>query len=522
MKKQVYIFCLIIAVTGISFPAFAQPQHIGVFVPWDTSDSCRSFGDEFVTLFRQIVTSLQDDDYIEVLTAHPSSVRLKIAQYVKTRQDLNSLVSSVRDISYPIFSDADRSLACSTAFAHAAEFLKRNSGYSAIIIMMSDGKYSDTEARTIEYLVGQHKNLSTRLYVLGGGQTARPILFASNQDKYHFSLITEATPASWIKEMRPPQIAKIPTVADTNQMPNIIKSNKSGTSSSPAPAAGNTTPNAAPFKQDKSPEQANNDHMKVYLWGPFDLSASKTTLKQDTTSRHAPDSNMLATSATTATTVTSKEPAKKPHLPANPPQDESKTTKEPNKPIPAGAAIKTSKQPSVKQMGPHSWIEDVFARMRAHWLKWALYIAAVIAILLIVVFFIASLLLSSKQKQAFKKQSSDKVQPPPTLIAKYNGQTYRLGPIHLLRTTYIGSKLGSTIKISDPSMLPHHVCLYVKRGQLYIQNLAKKPIKVNSLELAGGKKTVLLPPTVLQLSDTIKITFETEKLAALPQLQKEG
>jgi len=94
------------------------------------------------------------------------------------------------------------------------------------------------------------------------------------------------------------------------------------------------------------------------------------------------------------------------------------------------------------------------------------------------------------------------------LIAKLNGQSYRLGPLDRFRTANIGSGTKNTIRIQDKSIFDRHIKIYRKANDLMLKNLARTSVTVNGTEVKSRCKRRLVVPSIIQLNDKTKLNLD--------------
>lgn len=145
------------------------------------------------------------------------------------------------------------------------------------------------------------------------------------------------------------------------------------------------------------------------------------------------------------------------------------------------------------------------------YLWWILLSVAALLTIFAVAWFVAAKKANPWKAKVSSLLKTIRPQNPGTLIAKVNGQTYRLGPINHLNAIHAGRNLKNTIKITDNSIEGRHLKIYRKRNNLMLRNLARTPVMVNGIEVKSRHKLRLVLPSVIRLNDKIKLNLALSK-----------
>lgn len=102
------------------------------------------------------------------------------------------------------------------------------------------------------------------------------------------------------------------------------------------------------------------------------------------------------------------------------------------------------------------------------------------------------------------------------LTARYNGRIFRLGRLARLRKIHIGSTPRNTLRIQEEeTVADRHVCIYRKRGQLMLRNLAQTPIMIEQNQIKSGHKHPLRLPVTVRLSDTVALHLDLDRTTSV-------
>lgn len=138
-------------------------------------------------------------------------------------------------------------------------------------------------------------------------------------------------------------------------------------------------------------------------------------------------------------------------------------------------------------------------------LLWLVPIAIVAAI---VVLFISGLFRANKFKSDIDSRSKNSLQKAPgTLVAKLNGQTYTLGRQDRIGTINIGSGSNNTIRIPDKSISDRHIRIYKKGSDLFLQNIGRTVVTINSTAVKPRSKQRLTIPSIIEFGGKHRINL---------------
>ena len=139
-------------------------------------------------------------------------------------------------------------------------------------------------------------------------------------------------------------------------------------------------------------------------------------------------------------------------------------------------------------------------------LLWSIPIAIVAAI---VVLFISGLFRANKFKSGIDSRLKNSLQKAPgTLVAKLNGQTYTLGRQDRIGTINIGSGTNNTIRIPDKSSVSdRHIRIFRKGSDLFLQNIGKTAVTINSTAVKPRSKQRLTIPSIIEFDGKNRINL---------------
>jgi len=411
-----------------------QTQALAVSVVLDISPPMKKHASSTTAIERQVFTSLKRGDYIELISAHHKTSRLRLAQFIKSAdtEEVKTLSTIAGNIKYADWLDSDVAAAFDMAYRRFDQISKKQRFGKYIILILTDGNLKNSEASRIRHIAGKCNERNWLAYVTGTHYTNRHILTAAaGKDDLHWSLISDACPAVWLSEIR----------------------------------------KSLAVKEDKTPIRKPPPKQLLPVRPPTPSSSQqKPSPKTET---------ILAKTAT---------------VKADPPP---KPKAQPKRP-----AVKLALKPSaIKPIQP--------ARRLWPWLVLLLILVAIIVGAILSKNFKEYKILQEKLRARLAKIRRHKNNK--MLNASYNGRTFRLGTLARLRAVHIGSGPHNSIKITDDSITDRHLKIYRKRRNLMVRNLARTSIFVRHSEVKPGHEHPLVLPTVLQLSEKVKLELSVNR-----------
>ena len=109
--------CIAISTEGGDVPVRQQP--IALTIVWDISPPIKDLWTDMTTLSNQAISSLQPDDYLEIITGHHSGPgRLRIAQFMKAAdtEEVKAIGAILANIRPAALLDSDMAEALEMAY----------------------------------------------------------------------------------------------------------------------------------------------------------------------------------------------------------------------------------------------------------------------------------------------------------------------------------------------------------------------------------------------------------------------
>jgi len=207
MKKYLNLPIVLLFFTGACFAvqqAVPQQGPTALTIIIDTSWSCEQDMGDFKTLSRQAIINLNPGDYLEVIAAQAGRPKIRVAETIKSSdiEQIKSMTEIVKAIPSYFLSEASVSNALEMALQRLHKTSSPGRYEHAVVIIFSDGKLSDSDTKRVLDICTEFKRKGLSLYLTGSKDTNKKLLIAANQRKIKWSLITDANPADWLRDLR--------------------------------------------------------------------------------------------------------------------------------------------------------------------------------------------------------------------------------------------------------------------------------------------------------------------------------
>ncbi len=448
----------------------------------DTSGSCGNDLPELRTLARQGFGGLEAGDCVEILTAHPSRPRLRLAQttYRNTASQISIVNRVLAGIHEGFLSDAKVSSALAMAFDRLKSICAKQDCQKAVVVILSDGHLANTDVEEVLKLAAEFRQRGWPLYITGDRNANRSLLMAGNRGNIDFVPVGDANPALWLREAR----ASLRAEAD----------GKGGASASEATVTQPSTLGETPLYTPIGPS--------YFTPGGYDPDPA--------TARREPPQGFVTRSRTEVEVTISDGSARVPEdetAESSPPKESPVLRMAAEKPNQASEAFEPNK--IAQEQAPSPPKQSVGGRIK-RWLGrfWPWLLAAVAALSLTAVgYWLARDREKARQIRTIvqgylqtKRSAHDRM-----ITVTANGQTRHLGRLSRLRPFYIGSAAKNALRIAQKGISARHLCLYQKAGKLMLQNLSGKPIVMEGRSIEPKAKRSLTLPVVIELAQNVKL-----------------
>lgn len=469
MKEHLNMSILLLFFTSVCFAVQGTTPHqdqMALTIIIDTSWSCEHDISDFVSLSRQAISSyLNPGDDLEIITAHPGKPKIRGAQTIKTGkpEEIKNITTILRGIRSGFLSNASISKALEMAFERLDKTQSQKKYKHVAVIIFSDGQLSDGDAKRLLDLATKFQNRSWSLYLTGNKDTNKRLLVAANQGKLNWSLIGEANSVVWLQTQR---------------------------AISTFDAEKETPPEPPQEKEITSTEQATTESLEHH--------AAEPKKKED----------KLEVRTVVDSTVSIAHPSDKTATPDTAlPEDQ---LQEPNEPVPGLIEeIEIEQTEELQEPIAPAEAEPQPKRALGKILLWILLpVAGLLALLGLTLYM--GIRNANRWKESVNSHlKQTRRQSPGILIAKLNGQSYRLGPVDRFKAAHIGSGPNNSIRITgDKSIKDRHLRIYRKGNGLWLKNLARSSVIANGTEIKSRCKHRLIVPAVIQLNDKAKLNLE--------------
>jgi len=459
--KGMLIFTLWIVVLACSSsPAetdLHRPDKLALTVIIDTSWSCENEIPQFRTLATQSAGGLTPGDYLEVISAHAGTAKIRYAQIMKTGDpdEVKAVASALEGIHTSFLTWADIGKALELAFKRLEKVSSQKGFMAAAVIVFTDGKLSANETRGVLQLAAKFEERGWALYLTGTKGSNRALLIAANQGKLRWSLLSEANPQMWLqKEIRPePKCQEIELGPESKQ---ILETGGPVGTETPSDRQAVQIPDLS-LDTPVEPNIPGSWEQPFFEQEPVDEIVTQTPLAVEL-----------------------------------------------NEPAPESAA-QTDEEISAQS----GWWQSLGTKLR---IMFGSGIIVAMAVLAVVGLVVSATAVGRRQAGDWDKKVSSRLKGLPsqdtgTLVAKLNGRTHHLGRLDHLKAVHIGSGPKNTIRVQDKAISERHVRIYRHSRKLMLRNIGRAPIAVSGSPVKPGGKHRIVMPSVIQLNDKTKISL---------------
>ena len=203
MKTKITYLIMAISLmsaTVLATESLPQAGPIALSIVLDTAWSNDNDMQDYQSLARQVIATLNPGDYLEILIATSSKTQIRVAQFIKSgeAQELKNITTLISKVSCPILSDVDVSKSVDFALKRLTKSDAKNSFAYAAVMVFSDGWLNDNDVIKLQQLSREFKKRNWSLCVTGTPHANKKLLLAANQGDLNFSLISDANPVLWI------------------------------------------------------------------------------------------------------------------------------------------------------------------------------------------------------------------------------------------------------------------------------------------------------------------------------------
>jgi len=151
-----------------------------------------------------------------------------------------------------------------------------------------------------------------------------------------------------------------------------------------------------------------------------------------------------------------------------------------------------------------------------------MWLIPIAIIFVVAVLFALGLFRANKFKSDIDSRLKNSLQKSPgTLIAKINGQTHTLGRQDRIGTINIGSGPNNTIRIPDKSISDRHIRIFRKGSDLFLQNIGKTAVTINSAPVKPRSKQRLTIPSTIEFNGKNRINLTLVRPKPVHQVTNE-
>jgi len=453
--------------------AVPAKNQLALTIILDTSSSCDRHRPDFVSLSRQAISScLSPGDYIEVISAHSGKPKIRIAQTIKSGnpEEIRSITAILKTLRCGFLSNASISKALEMAITRLNKICSQNDYRRCAVIIFGDGQLSDSDAQNVVELSKHLQKGDQSLYVTGTTKTSKRLLVAANQGKLQWSLISEANPVIWL---RPRGASALTAERLTTSKP-----------SEGDETAGPNEPKAAPSVQESERHAVESRQIKTAEGPEYEVRTSLDSRVSFSRFDEKPGGI-----GGVALEDVPKETEQRSSSDAEQPEGQTK-----------------EKAPPFWQ---RAWRQLHGFTRRTFW--WLLVPLLVLLLVLGIVFAAGFKEARRWQSMITSRLKKNRSSDSGVLIAKLNGQTYRLGKLDTFRAVNVGKGINNTIRIDDKSLSDRHLQVFKRGNALMVRNLSQSPIAVNGTQVKRRGKHPLVLPSVVELSDRTKLNLELVK-----------
>jgi hypothetical protein len=538
MKKKV-ILSMLLLVTFVNSlwaqTSLPEQKPVALTIILDTSWSCDDDMANFASLARKAVSSsLNPGDDLEIISAQSGNPKIRLSQTLRSAGplEINNITTVLVRVRSGFLSNANVSRALEMAIQRLDNPWPQKKYRNAAVVIFSDGKLSNNDASRVVKLSSELRKRGWSLFMTGSRDTNKKLLVAASQNRLKWSLITDANPSAWLQDLHTPPTEEKQSVAATSPDKIIVIDEKSKEKESKP---------AKPVKdKDKEDESSDEKQAKAQQSEPAERLKSEEKevpaiekLPEEKegsaqiSQQHLAESVQKKDRVEVRTLVDSRV--------AITPSDEKTTNletvpseehaQEANEPKPEVSGEIEAEQPNTPQE-PNIPVEiQLESKPKKAWgkiLRWILIPIASLLIILVLVLFTGLRNANQWKQRAGSYLKQTEHQRSGVLLAKLNGQSYRLGQWDRFKAAHVGKDTNNSIRVmNDKSIEDRHLIIYRKGKDLWIRNLARTSVLANGTEIESRHKHRLVVPAVIQLSDTTKLSLELIRQKSNPTRRTE-
>ncbi|MFC1604017.1 FHA domain-containing protein [Planctomycetota bacterium] len=523
MKKKTILSMLLLTAFSNSLWAQASPPEqkpVALTIILDTSWSCERELSNFASLARKAVSSsLNPGDDLEIITAHSGNPKIRLSQTIRSGspQEITSITTVLTRVRSGFLSNANVSRALEMAIQRLDNPWPQKKYQNAAVIIFSDGKLSNNDAGRIVRLSTELIKRGWSLYMTGTRTTNKKLLVAASQNRLNWSLITDANPSAWLQDLHTSPTEEKQSVTSTypdkimiikeqtkEQEPELVISVKDKETES-------ADEEQAEEKQSESVEWLTPEDNEVPVIEPLLKEQEKSA---QVSQQHLAESEQKKDRVEVRTVVDSRVSIA--------PSDEKtatievllpeEQTQEVNEPLPEEFEEFEAKQQTIlpepnipveieQKSKPKSALGKI--------LWWILIPIAGLLVLIGLVLFMGLRNANQWKQRVGSHLKKSERQGSGVLLAKLNGQAYRLGQWDRFKAAHVGKDTNNSIRVTgDKSIEDRHLRIYKKGNDLWLRNMARTSVVANGTEIKSRHKHRLVVPAVIQLSEKTKLSLE--------------
>ena len=457
----------------------------------------------------QAITALRESELLKIITAETERPILHAtvttgSQQTPNRTDIYAFLTRLKVI--PWGGQADLARSVSAAFS---ELDRCGQSYKCALLVITDGKLSDSQVRQIRNLASAYKAKGWDICVTADKKAHSDLFLAASQGEFQVMLLDRANVSSWIESVRP-VVAK-----------HMANNTMAPPSPPPVPER-QSIPQSPDYPMNRV---ADSNQLKILKTLQQDINEVKTNVKK--IAEKSPESHkpVIELPMPPAKGPPQSNPSKTGGVPSiadgNGPAFSSGakiTVKTSAVPDNSTSARAKSNKADEKAVPAHKEESESIIMLILSWIKehiWRIILAVggiLVALAIIIMAYIYK-----KDRQSVKRIKTDlnsqvkaEDRPYQQLICYVGEQPLKIGDLNSFREVVIGSGMGCTIFIDNEAVEAHHLKVINMGDSLQIENLAGKSINVNGTCLDHNESCPLSLPADITLAPEISLTLILE------------
>jgi hypothetical protein len=458
----------------------------------------------------QAITVLREAELLKVITAETDQPILHASskigyQQTPSRTDIYAFLTRLKAI--PWGGQADIARSVSAAFG---ELDRCGPLYKCALLVVTDGKLSDSQMRQIRNLASAYKAKGWDLCVTADNKAHSDLFLAASQGEFQVMLLEHANVSSWIESVRP-VVAK--NTANNTMAPPSLP---------PVPKR-QSIPKSPDYPMNRT---ADSNQLKMLKTLQQDINEVKTNVKK--IAENSPESHKPVNDLPLP-------PAKQDSQQSNPPKTggtagiadgNGSTFSSGVKSVVNTSAVPDnntserakSNKTDEKAVSAHNEKSESIIMLLLSWLKkhiWWIILAtgsvlAALAIIIMACIYTKDRHVVEQTRNDLNSQVKAEDRPYQQLICYVGEQRFDIGDLNSFREVVIGSGMGCTIFIDNEAVEAHHLKVINTSDSLQVKNLASKSIHVNGTCLGPNKSCSLSLPADITLAPEISLTLILE------------